>query len=400
MAKKKQQKKIGKINRFLYFLVYIFLYPYYKIRYGITVDNRVLKGEKGPALVIAPHTSNKDHWLVSFALYPIRPTYVISEHFFAKPKLRPILRLAHCISKKMFCPDVSTIMNILRAKREGNTVVLFPEGRLTCNGRTGHLSEGTATLAKKLGVNVYCITANGASCTFPKWGKTPRRGKIRIVAEQLITAEEVATLSEAEIETRMQNAIRHDDMAAMAGVRYKSKRMAEGLDGILYRCPACKSEFRMNTKGNRIFCTACEFSAMLDETYRLHGGPHETILSWYDWQASLVDIEVDALETDAVIGAVDGQGNMCKTAGRAHLTINKTDFVFDGTVFDKPVSFTRRCESVTAFPITVGEEFDIYQNNVLYYMYPQPDNRAAVKWVAYLDAVTDARLAEKTDITL
>lgn len=395
MSTKKKQKKVGRINPILYWLVYHILHPLYRIRYGLTVDNKALRGVKGPVLVIAPHTSNKDHWLVSMGIYPLRPTFVISEHFMAKPKLRPILRLAHIITKKMFCPDVGTIMNILRAKREGNTVVLFPEGRLTCNGRTGRLTDGTATLAKKLGVDVYVVTANGASLTFPKWANKPRRGKIRVVTEKLLSAEEVAALSLDELEARLQAAIAHNDFSAMAGVRYRNAAPAEGLDGILYRCPTCGHEFSMKTEGRRIFCADCDFAAELDEYYRLHGAPFERILDWYDWQIGCTDIHTERLETDAVIGAVEENGNMNKNAGHARVTMDKETFVFDGEVFGKPVQFTRRTDGITAFPITVGEEFDIYHNNVLYYIHPQPDQRAAVKWVAFLDRVTDMAYAEK-----
>lgn len=392
MSSKKKQKKIGRINPVLYWFVYHILYPIYRLRYGLTVDRRGIADMKGPALVVAPHTSNKDHWLLGMALYPVRPTFVISEHFMANPKLRPILRLAHIITKKMFCPDVSTIMNVMRAKREGNTVVLFPEGRLACNGRTGRVTDGTALLVKKLGVPVYAVTANGASATFPKWSKKPHRGKIHITTEKLLSPEEITALSLDEIEARIQPAVTHDDMAVMSGIPYKSKAPAEGLDGILYRCPTCKREFSMKTQGRRIFCTECGFSAELDETYRLHGAPFATILGWYDWQAGKIDLEKDVLETDAVIGAVNEKGNMDKNAGRAHIRMDKDTFSFEGEVFGQRVAFVRDTVGIVGFPVAPGAEFDIYHNNILYFMYPQPDSRASVKWVAFLDrAVEESR---------
>ncbi|MBQ8175102.1 MAG: 1-acyl-sn-glycerol-3-phosphate acyltransferase [Clostridia bacterium] len=386
---KKKQKKIGRINPVLYWFVYHILYPLYRHRYGLTIDRSGIADLKEPALVVASHTSNKDHWLVGMALYPLRPNFVISEHFMAKPMLRPILHLAHIITKKMFCPDVSTIMNVLRAKREGNTVVLFPEGRLACNGRTGRVTEGTAALVKKLGVPVYAVTANGASATFPKWAKDPRHGKIHITTEKLLSPEEVATLSLAEIEAKIQKAITHDDMAIMSGVRYKCKKTAEGLDGILYRCPTCNREFSMKTQGRRIFCTECSFSAELDETYRFHGAPFDRILEWYDWQVAQIDLEKDELSCEAVIGAVDKKGNMDTQAGRARIRMNRDSFTLEGTVFGCPVSFTRDTVGIVGFPITVGAEFDIYHNNTLYYMYPQPDSRTSVKWVSFLDRVVE-----------
>jgi 1-acyl-sn-glycerol-3-phosphate acyltransferase len=386
---KKKSKKIGKPSRFLYWLIYHFLYPRYRRRYGLVMDTEVLREIKGPALIIAPHTSNKDHWLLGLALYPTRPTFVVSEHFMADPKVRPLLRLAHVITKKMFCPDVGTIMNILRAAREGNTIVLFPEGRLTCNGRTGALTDGTATLAKKLGFDVYAVTANGASLTFPKWATKERRGSIRIAAKKLLTAEDVKALPLSAIEDYMQRAIVHDDAAAMAGVPYQCDAMAEGIDGILYRCPSCQQELTLQVTGDEITC-ACGMHARLDQRYRMHGVPFRTILEWYDWQSDLVDPTTTVLETDAVIGAVNEEGNMDENAGTAHIRMDHNTFSFDGIVFGEKISFTRKTVDITAFPTTVGKHFDIYHNNKLYYIFPQPDTRLSVKWVAYLDRLVAA----------
>lgn len=386
--KKQKNKKIGRPNWFLYGLVFRFLYPIYRRKYGLEIDRAAWQGVTGPALVIAPHTSNKDHWLVGMALYPTRPTFVISEHFMAKPRLRPLLHAAHVVTKKMFCPDVGTIMNILRARREGNVVVLFPEGRLSCHGRTGTVADGTAALARRLGVDVYVVTANGASCTFPKWAKRPRHGKICVTVEKLLDGQDLPAMTEEAIEARMQQVISHDDFAAMAGVPYRAKGMAEGLDGILYRCPACGEEFCLMGEGDHLRCSHCGLDATLDAYYHFTGAPLPDVATWYDWQAAQLDLG-QPLTTHARIGAVDKKGNMDPYAGEADITMDADTFTFKGTVFGKDVTFCRKTVDIGGFPVTVGQEFDIYYNNTLYYMYPQPDQRACVKWVAYLDRVME-----------
>lgn len=389
MSKKAKRKKIGRPNRILYWFMYHVFYPFYHRRYGLTIDAPALRGIKGPAIVLAAHTSNKDHWLMGMALYPTRPNFVVSEHFTKNPALRPLLRIAHVITKKMFSADVATVMNMLRAVKEGNTIVLFPEGRLSCNGRTTRPLEGTAALLKKLGVDVYTATANGAALTFPKWGKAPRRGRIRITGDKLFSKEELATLSLAEIDARVVAAIRHDDFAAMPNVPYATDAPAAGLDRILYRCPKCGGAFKMMSAENYISCS-CGFCATLDEEYILRGAPFSRILEWYDWQEEQLDL-TQPLACNARIGAVDEKGNMDTNAGHAHITLDRDAITFAGTVFGKDVSFARSTEVVTALPVTVGEHFDLYHNNTLYYIYPEPDPRTAVMWVSYLDRVTEER---------
>jgi hypothetical protein len=76
---------------------------------------------------------------------------------------------------------------------------------------------------------------------------------------------------------------------------------------------------------------------------------------------------------------------MDEQAGYAHVRMDRETFSFDGEVFGEKISFTRKTADITAFPTTVGKHFDIYHNNKLYYIFPQPDTRLSVKWVAYLD---------------
>ena len=169
MNKKKKSKKIGKANRLLYAIVHSVLKRKYTKKYNITFDNDIVKDIKGPAIVIGTHTSDVDHILSALTLYPIRPTYIVSEHFMHNPSTAKLLKLMHVIPKKMFTPDVSTILKILRAKSEKAVIFIVPEGRLSCYEHSVPVTDGTAELIKKLNVDLYYWKADGATLTFPKW---------------------------------------------------------------------------------------------------------------------------------------------------------------------------------------------------------------------------------------
>ena len=151
--KKNKNKKIGKVNPLLYAMIYAVLKRKYTKKYNLTMDKAIAKDIKGPAIVVASHTSDADHILSALTLYPVRPTYIVSEHFVRIKSSARLLKLMHVITKKMFTPDVSTIRNILRAKKENAVIVIFPEGRLSCYGSTLPVADGTAELIKKLGVD-------------------------------------------------------------------------------------------------------------------------------------------------------------------------------------------------------------------------------------------------------
>ena len=141
--KKKSKKKIGKVNPILYAFVYAALKRKYTKKYNIKYDKSAVKDIKGPAIILATHTSDVDHIISALTLYPIRPTYVVSEHFMHNPSTAGLLKLMHVIPKRMFNADVSTIINIMRAKKEKAVIVIFPEGRLSCGRATEIKAKST-----------------------------------------------------------------------------------------------------------------------------------------------------------------------------------------------------------------------------------------------------------------
>ena len=64
------------------------------------------------------------------------------------------------------------------------------------------------------------------------------------------------------------------------------------------------------------------------------------------------------------------------------------------------IEFSVDPEKIVAFPISPADHFDIYHNGQLIYVYPEPDRRATVKWVCFLDALMEKKrkaLAEAAD---
>ena len=394
--KKKSKKKIGKPNPIIYTLGYLAIKRKYTKKYGITFDKSVAKTIKGPAIVVATHTCDQDHILSALTLFPTRPTYVVSDHFMRDPKTAKLLKLMHVIPKKMFSADVSTIISIMRAKKENAVIVIFPEGRLSCFGRTLPVTEGTAELIKKLGINLYSWKAEGAYLTFPKWREKgeDRRGKINASVKLLLTADEVAEKSIPEIKAITEQAIFNDDELAMDGVSYKSDHIARGVDKILFKCPKCMAEGTLTSDDQHIKCE-CGFEATLDNCYKLHGAPFERVNEWFEWQQNALDTENGYISSKVRLGCCGDDGFMDEFAGEGEAYIDKNVFKLKGVMHGEEVDFTLDSEKVCAFPITAGKHFDVYYHGKLIYIYPQPDERLSVKWVCFLDALMERKKAEK-----
>ncbi len=387
MSKKKNKKnKIGKANRFLYAIVYAVLKRKYTKKYGITYDKSIVKDIKGPAIVVATHTCDVDHILSALTLYPIRPTYIVSEHFMHNPSTARLLKLMHVITKKMFTPDASTILNIMRAKKENAVIVIFPEGRLSCYGHTLPIADGTAELIKKLGVDLYAWKGEGAYLSFPKWRDKGdvRCGKIHASVTKLLTSDEVKAKDVAEIKDITAKAILHDDELAMEGVEYTCEDIARGVDKILFKCPVCMQEGTITEEGGHIKCV-CGLDATLDSCYRLHNAPFTRINEWFEWQQKSIDTDTETLFSHARLGACKEDGFMDTEAGEADVYLDKNVFKLSGTLHGEKIEFSVPTDKIGAFPITPADHFDIYHNGELIYVYPLPDLKSTVKWVCYLD---------------
>ncbi len=382
---KKRKKKIGKPNGMIYTVAYgisklLWLFKGVKVTY----DKSALVDLKGPALILCPHTCAYDPVFVGCACYPKRLTFVVSEHFLAKPLFKFLLtKICHVITKKMFCADASTIMNIMRAKNEGNIVVLFAEGRLNSVPQSHPVTPGTAGLVKKLGVDVYTVTANGSSLLYPKWSKVMRRGEVSVTTQKLFSSEDLKTMTVDEISDRIDKAILHDDEKAMQGKIYKAKDTTLDLDGVLYKCPVCGEEFCLISGDCHMTCTQCGFDTVLGEDYKFSDScPYQTINEWYNYQVDTLDL-TKPLESVITVGAIiDGVMNL--NAGSGKLYLDKDKLVFDGFLFGEPLSFEKKNSDIGGMPYTPKREFDIYHQNRLLYLMPK-DRKHVVKWTTYLD---------------
>ena len=108
-----------------------------------------------------------------------------------------------------------------------------------------------------------------------------------------------------------------------------------------------------------------------------------------------IDTENEKLYSKATLGACKEDGFMDSSAGVGEIYLDKDVFKLSGTIHGEKIEFSISPEKIGAFPITPGDHFDIYHNGNLIYVYPDPDRRITVKWVAFLDKL----VSEKKQLT-
>jgi len=271
------------------------MYPFLKIVFRLEVDRSGYRPPKGPFIVVSNHQSFMDFLLVMLTFYPCRLNAVAAQKFFYYKPLNWLLPIMGAIPKCLFDPDPRSIVGIMSVIKRGGRLLLFPEGRCSTEGVYAGMHKATGKLISKLKVPVASCLIEGAYNCMPFWRKGFRRGHIRVTLADLFSAEDVYVLTVDEINGRIDRRLSGADRTAQINApeqseqpitleqhkryitpeqpeqpntteqheRYitpeqpeqpimplrvfKAKKLAEGLQNILFWCPCCGQEFALAT---------------------------------------------------------------------------------------------------------------------------------------------------------
>ena len=343
-----------------------------------------------PSIVLANHGAFIDFAYAGTLLKKDAPNFIVARMYFYRKIVGNILRSVGCFPKGMFTTDTESAMNCIRVIKRGGVLAMMPEARLSTVGKFEDIQSSTYDFIKKMGVHVYVINIRGDYLAKPKWGYGIRRGSL-VEAElnPLFTPDELASLTVEEIEKRTLDAIYYDELEWLKTrpeVRYRSKRMAEGLENILTRCPECGGRYTMRTKGSEIFCEKCSLKTKLDQRYSFDKDfRFESFPEWYDWQKEkmreeILSDESFALESEVILkhSSKDGK-TLLREAGKGIARLDRTGLSYIGTDDGENVERFFSMDSIYRLLFGSGENFEIYIGKEIFYFVPT-ELRSAVDW--------------------
>ena len=288
--------------------------------------------------------------------------------------------------KRKFTHDIVTVKHMLYyLKKLKHSCTIYPEARFSLAGINEKLDGALGKLCKKAGVPVVMCKAYGNFINSPQWSKHPYRG-IRQEAEVyvLVTKEELQTLSAEEIQTRIEKAFERDEYKWQVekGYHTKCKKRADGLHKILYKCPACGTEFKTKAEGIHLWCEECGAKWEMDTLSRLKGVNTDKgfshIPDWYNWEREEVRKEVREgryhFEDDVRVEDYYSTKVGFVDVGTAHVTHDENGFTFEGTVDGQPFSLNKPVSSMYSVHIEYdflsrGDAFDIATDKTSYFMF-------------------------------
>lgn len=299
-AKKKKAKK--KWTRFRHKLVehvaLRLLRPYCKIKYGLKLEKFEGKN-KGPYLILANHQTGFDQFFVGMP-FKIPIYYVASEDIFSNGFSSKLIKyLVNPIPIKKQTADVSAVMTCMRVAREGASIVIFPEGNRTYDGKTGYMNPAIVGLIKALKMPVAFVRIEGGYGVQPRWSDKVRKGKVRVYVSGVLNQDEYRAMTDGEIMSYVERELFVDE--STSGGEYKSGVLAEYLERAIYVCDDCGlSEFESHA--DIIRCKKCGKEIRYLPTKELVGvdKPFKfgTVSDWYDYQNGFINSFDSKLYTD------------------------------------------------------------------------------------------------------
>lgn len=343
----------------------------------------------GPYLILMNHSSFIDLKLVSKVLYP-RPYCIVSttDAMVGKGWL---MRQIGCIPTQKFVTDMTLIRDMKYALHKKKTsVLMFPEAGYSFDGRSTTLPRGLGGLVKLLGVPVLFIETKGAFARDPLYnGLQNRKVKVSAHVSCIIQRDEVKSLSADELDKRIEQAFSFDNFAWQYENKIKITEgfRADGLERLLYKCPACGVEGKTKGQGVHLTCHACGKVYELTELGRMSALEGETeyphIPHWFDWERACVREELErgeyTMETDVDIACMVDEKALYMV-GEGHLSHSAEGFKLSGC--DGKLSFEQSpvaSHSLNAdyFWYEIGDVICIGNRDCLFYCFPKTQGLVA-----------------------
>lgn len=383
------RNKVQKTNGFLLAIVYRVLKFYYRLcGVRVKVTNKIGTPQK-PAIILCNHGSFIDFIYSAAIVGRFKPNFIVARLYFYDKYLGWLIRTLGGFPKSMFALDPESTRNCMSVLKNNGILAMMPEARLSTTGRFEDIQPSTYSFIKKSAVPVYTVKFNGDYFADPKWGKGFRRGSV-VEAELdiLYTGDEIKALSVEEIQSGIEQRLYYNEfewLKTRPDIKYRSRRMAEGLENILTICPVCNKKHTITTKKDKVYCEHCGYLTSVDNRYAFTGDfKFNNLTEWYDWQKSVIENEISENDNYALTSLVElrlpsGGKGLTRFGGKGECSLTREGLTYKGSKDGEEVELKFSIEKVYRLLFGAGENFEIYNGTEILYFVPT-ERRSAVDW--------------------
>ncbi len=370
--------------------------------FRMDIPRNELKGSSGRRVIIANHESAID-FLVTYSVAPPNTHAVTSRSIMHSMPICSLMKACGIIEKNQFQTSTMDLKRMRAILDNDGVLMIFPAGLMTESGMCTPIPSATAKFLKWLDADIYMAKICGTYLTHPKWSKSFRRGKVTLDLYRLASRDDLRTQSNealrALVEEHMAfDAYRYNDTHK---IPFENGDQVEGLENVLYQCPACSAEYTMHAPAkNTLACRSCGYTVQSD-VYGLLTAQNgqETIFRYpSDWHAHIEDTVRQQIrnnpdyhmQTPATILKINEKRHRFEPVGEGTVHLKPDGFLIDGTLHGQPFYHTISADAFPMLPFKPGKCFEIQQGSEIYRIQPQ-DGRIVMKWILTLKTAYQLR---------
>lgn len=252
---------------------------------------------KAPYMLLSNHMHFIDFELTAMATWPYACSNVVSIDGYVNKFF--LLEWIGAICTRKFTPDMHLVKCIRKVLQRGDILAMYPEARYSPCGTTAFLPDSLGKLVKMNKSPVVAVVHHGNHLYAPFWNfRKKRKVPLHTTLKLILTPEQISKMSVEKINAVIREELQYDDYRYQKdnGIRIREAYRAEGLHKVLYQCPHCKTEHRMNSRGTELFCEACGKRWNWEEDGYLRALEGETefdhIPDWFEWERQRVREQV------------------------------------------------------------------------------------------------------------
>ena len=156
------------------------LFVLFKIFFRFKIINIEKVPEKGGVIVVSNHVSHLDPLVIGAAIRKRQSTFMAKSGLFKIPLIGAFVK-TFSFPVDRDTPQPSTIKEAVRRLKNGELIVMFPEGGRSKDGSLLDAKRGTGLIAALSGAKVIPAYIDGTNTVLPAGAKFIRLSSIRII---------------------------------------------------------------------------------------------------------------------------------------------------------------------------------------------------------------------------
>ncbi len=334
MRRTKKDLFVDFVLRVIRPLVYIWMFFDMKVK--VNVGEGVNFKTKKPYIMLSNHTYLFDSIQVPMR-FRVAAFAVVSRTLFTHQPTKFLFNnILHVVPKSKGSSDLRTVRGLIKAVNMGYPVLIFPEGNTTFYGSTNYIEESTMKLIKKLNIDVITCNVKGGYLSKPRWATGKRKNRRAELNYKLtISKADLKDMSIDEIHNKIYDALYNNDWEYQRKmmIKHPGKKLAEGLENVIYVCPECKAVNSIKTSGNNFECSHCKTKGYVDEYGFLHGFKYDNLSDWDKFQRPLKSIvEQGVIESSGFLNYLRFEDAARIPVGRVKLVYKEGKYYFSGAL--------------------------------------------------------------------